>query len=191
MRLLVFLAALSTLAPGQSLRQRPVASPYTVPHLKTLVPPGSADLRALVERYQLDRDVLARFYDVPVAATRHRALRQFFEAWAVALDGLPSDGFGQHGRIDYLLLERCCRSATVFRGSVFSSVSFGVYARCAAVLRSAQRNDGEGTNDRAGRHDVVTQLNSIPVEMARATPAGERLMKNFHSTWQSYGEVNR
>lgn len=106
MRLLVFLAALSTLAPGQSLRQRPVASPYTVPDLKTLVPPGSADLRALVERYQLDRDVLARFYDVPIAATRHRALRQFFEAWAVALDGLPSDGLGQHGRIDYLLMRK-------------------------------------------------------------------------------------
>ncbi|MBL8231198.1 MAG: DUF885 family protein, partial [Bryobacterales bacterium] len=106
MRMLVLLVLCSLTVAGQPLRKRPAAEAYAVPDLKVLMPAGAADLRSLVERYQLDREVLARFYDVEISPAREASLRQFFEAWNTALDRVAFDSLDTHGRVDYVLLRK-------------------------------------------------------------------------------------
>ncbi|MBL8234548.1 MAG: hypothetical protein JNL98_38980, partial [Bryobacterales bacterium] len=39
-------------------------------------------------------------------------------------------------------------------------------------------------------HDAAMQLNSLPVEMVRASLTGQRLQREFRSQWKFYGEVS-
>jgi len=63
----------------------------------------SGDLRDMVERYSSDRTVLEGFYDHPLSLARSRKLKEFFESWKSALEGVRFDGLNQNGKVDYLL----------------------------------------------------------------------------------------
>jgi uncharacterized protein (DUF885 family) len=48
---------------------------------------------------------------------------------------------------------------------------------------------GSGRMTERAFHDAVMQLNSIPVEMVRASLLGLRLARDYRSNWMFYGEV--
>jgi uncharacterized protein (DUF885 family) len=77
---------------------------------KSPVAPGDLDastseMRALIERYAVDRVALGRFYAVETSPTRHARLKQFYTDWLSALAPLNFDSMGQEGKIDYLLFK--------------------------------------------------------------------------------------
>ncbi|MCZ6795197.1 MAG: DUF885 domain-containing protein [Planctomycetota bacterium] len=65
---------------------------------------SESELRPIIERYAVDRAVLARVYDVPMSPARRDRLREFHEEWLRALETLPFDDLSQDGRVDYILL---------------------------------------------------------------------------------------
>ena len=65
---------------------------------------GVSDLRAALERYDEDRDVLLRRYDVPYSPVRRARMRNFYEGWLDELAAMDFDGLNHEGRIDYVLL---------------------------------------------------------------------------------------
>jgi len=77
----------------------------------------------------------------------------------------------------------------------FESDEYGPLYQCAYQLGALQFralhaemvDSGKMTNRQF--HDAVMQLNSIPVEMIRATLRGERLPKEYTTRWKFYEEV--
>ena len=65
---------------------------------------SESELRPIIERYAVDRAVLARVYDVPMSPARRDRLREFHEEWLRALETLAFDDLSQDGRVDYILL---------------------------------------------------------------------------------------
>lgn len=108
------LAALSTgaLASAQNYPNapRPPAASYTPPEWQSLVSPGAADLRLLVERFDSDSNLLARFYNQPGSPVAIAKRRELLQAWAQLLPQLPFDSFGLHAKVDFTLLENHLRS---------------------------------------------------------------------------------
>ena len=77
----------------------------------------------------------------------------------------------------------------------FESDDYGPLYQCAYELGALQFralhaemvDSGKMTNRQF--HDAVLQLNSIPVEMIRASLQGEKLPKSFAAQWKFYAEV--
>jgi hypothetical protein len=101
-RTIATLLASAALLCAQSVR-RPPTTPYQAPDPREILGPVPADLGPLLERYASDLQSLRRFYEVQLSPTTDRVMRQFYEAWRVALGRVTFDSLPQEGRIDYLL----------------------------------------------------------------------------------------
>jgi uncharacterized protein (DUF885 family) len=69
----------------------------------------SADLGALIEQYQADRNALERAYNVPFATRRKDRLEKFYSGWEQTLASLDFAALSRDGRVDYLLLKNQIR----------------------------------------------------------------------------------
>jgi hypothetical protein len=81
MRLLVILAAFRSPCLTQPLRRRSAAQADAVLERNALPPAGSRRLRSVAERYQLGRDVLMRFSEVPASLAGLRPARDYRSSW--------------------------------------------------------------------------------------------------------------
>ena len=66
--------------------------------------PASSELRDLVTRYVLDRQLLNRFYIVSGSRTRREKLAAFYAGWLKELPNIDFDGLSHEGKADYVLL---------------------------------------------------------------------------------------
>ncbi|HSF25486.1 MAG TPA: DUF885 family protein [Blastocatellia bacterium] len=66
---------------------------------------SASEMRALIERYAVDRFALGRFYAVETSPTRQARLRKFYSDWLSVLAPLDFDSMSQEGKIDYLLFK--------------------------------------------------------------------------------------
>ena len=67
-------------------------------------PPATSELRALVDRFSLDRAALGRRYPIDIAPERFDRLRTFYREWQTRLASVAFDGLGVEGRVDHILL---------------------------------------------------------------------------------------
>ena len=65
---------------------------------------AQSDLRAVLVRYDEDRDALVRRYDIPLSPVRRDRLRTFYRGWLGALAELDFDALNHEGQVDYVLL---------------------------------------------------------------------------------------
>lgn len=66
---------------------------------------SQSELRAVIERYTVDRGSLARFYSVDTSSARHARMKQFYTDWLATLSKIDFDALSQDGRIDYILFK--------------------------------------------------------------------------------------
>jgi len=64
-----------------------------------------SEMRAMIERYSVDRFSLGRFFAVETSPARQARLKQFYTDWLAALRPLNFDVMSQEGKIDYLLFK--------------------------------------------------------------------------------------
>ncbi len=95
-------------APGGKAESQGRQSPAT----QAAAIPGSDDLdtsrsemRAMVERFTLDRGGLFRSYPISISATRNSRLRRFYAEWRDRLAKLDFEAMSLEGRVDYLLFK--------------------------------------------------------------------------------------
>ena len=81
----------------------PVKSPPAFP--PNDLDASASEMRAMIERYAVDRFALGRFYAVETSPTRQARLKQFFSDWLAALGPLNFEAMSQEGKIDYLLFK--------------------------------------------------------------------------------------
>jgi uncharacterized protein (DUF885 family) len=72
--------------------------------LKELKTPES-EMRAVIERYNVDRGSLTRSYPVFFSPARQARFKQFYSDWLASLDKLDFDAMSQDGKVDYLLMK--------------------------------------------------------------------------------------
>src|SRR5579871_2381431 len=72
------------------------------PDLRAFRAPAS-EMRAVVERYAIDRATLLQKYPLQMSGARHARMRRFYLAWRDALESLDFETLNQDDRIDYLL----------------------------------------------------------------------------------------
>jgi hypothetical protein len=63
-----------------------------------------SEMRAVIERYTVDRASLTRSYPVSISPARQGRFRQFYSNWLAQIQKLDFDSMGQEGKVDYLLL---------------------------------------------------------------------------------------
>lgn len=66
---------------------------------------SQSELRAVIERYTVDRGSLARFYSVDASSARQARMKQFYTDWLATLSKIDFDALSQDGRIDYILFK--------------------------------------------------------------------------------------
>jgi uncharacterized protein (DUF885 family) len=64
-----------------------------------------SEMRAIIERYTVDRGSLARSYPVLRSSARRNRFRQFYTNWLEAIRKLDFDSLSQTGKVDYLLFK--------------------------------------------------------------------------------------
>lgn len=74
-----------------------------VPNLNTLVQLLPSEMRGVTERFDLDREALLRFYDVPRSRLQLSRLKSFYRAWQCRLEEIAYDSLSVGGRIDWHL----------------------------------------------------------------------------------------
>jgi hypothetical protein len=108
MRLPAILAAaltVASLARAQSARPVPPADSATVPALQALVGPSASEMAVVVDRFDADRDALARRYDASDSPAQRTRFRAFYADWKARLGDIDFAKLGQEGRVDYILLD--------------------------------------------------------------------------------------
>ena len=65
---------------------------------------GTSELRAMIERYDVDLSDLDRVYSLPGSIARHARLERFYSEQLHLVEAVNFDALSQAGRIDYLLL---------------------------------------------------------------------------------------
>jgi hypothetical protein len=63
-----------------------------------------SELRDLVDRFNLDRQSIQRFYTIPASTARRDRLRAFYDAWLATLPRVGFETLSQEGKVDYVLL---------------------------------------------------------------------------------------
>jgi hypothetical protein len=61
-------------------------------------------LRDLVDRFNLDRQSIQRFYTIPGSTARRDRLRAFYDAWLARLPRVGFETLSREGKVDYVLL---------------------------------------------------------------------------------------
>src|SRR5262245_16120316 len=67
-------------------------------------PATTSELRDLVDRFNLDRSAIQRFYTIQGSTTRRERLRTFYDTWLAKLPAVKFDSLSQEGKVDYVLL---------------------------------------------------------------------------------------
>jgi hypothetical protein len=65
---------------------------------------GASELRAMIERYDVDLSDLDRVYSLPGSVARHARLERFYSDQLHLVEAVNFDALSQAGKIDYLLL---------------------------------------------------------------------------------------
>ncbi len=82
-----------------SRRDSKIAEGLTIDDLKT----PESEMRAVIERYAVDRGSLTRSYPVSLSPTRRTRFREFYSDWMGALQKLNFDSMSQADKVDYVL----------------------------------------------------------------------------------------
>src|ERR1700737_1157245 len=64
-----------------------------------------SEMRAVFERYSVDRGSLMRSYPVFFSPARQARFKQFYSDWLASLDKLDFDAMSQDGKVDYVLFK--------------------------------------------------------------------------------------
>jgi uncharacterized protein (DUF885 family) len=64
-----------------------------------------SEMRAVIERYNVDRGSLTRSYPVFFSLARQARFRQFYSDWLASLNKLDFDAMSQDGKVDYVLFK--------------------------------------------------------------------------------------
>jgi uncharacterized protein (DUF885 family) len=105
-----FAIGVLAIAAGAAIRaqQPPDATrTFTSPADYAEVNPARAtpsELRDLVDRFNLDRSAIQRFYTIPGSTTRRERLRAFYDTWLAKLPAVRFDALSQEAKVDYVLL---------------------------------------------------------------------------------------
>jgi hypothetical protein len=70
----------------------------------TLLDIGTSELRAVIERYGVERQDVLRVYSLQGSPIRQAKLEEFYAGQIKLLEGINFDALNQSGRVDYLLL---------------------------------------------------------------------------------------
>jgi hypothetical protein len=99
----ILVAALSAASVASA--QAPARDSSTVPVLQSLVGQPASELAAVVNRFDADREALARRYDAFDSPAQRTRMRAFCTEWKTRLAELEFAKLGEEGRIDYVLLD--------------------------------------------------------------------------------------
>jgi len=75
-----------------------------IPDFADLKTPES-EMRAVIERYNVDRGSLTRSYPVLFSQARQARFTKFYSDWLASLDKLNFDAMSQDGKVDYVLFK--------------------------------------------------------------------------------------
>ncbi|HSE98772.1 MAG TPA: DUF885 family protein [Blastocatellia bacterium] len=64
---------------------------------------SESEMRAMIERYSVDRGSLNRFYTAPLSPARQSRMKKFYTEWLDSLGKVPFDRISQSGQVDYIL----------------------------------------------------------------------------------------
>ena len=64
-----------------------------------------SEMRAVIERYSVDRGSLARSYPVNMSPSRRDRFKKFYSDWLASLQKLDFDSMSQDGKVDYVLFK--------------------------------------------------------------------------------------
>jgi uncharacterized protein (DUF885 family) len=78
---------------------------FSVNSLKAQMPAPSGDLRELIERFESDRQSLARVYNVAISPACQERFKKFDEEWLDTIHKVNFSTLNEDGKIDYLLLQ--------------------------------------------------------------------------------------
>jgi uncharacterized protein (DUF885 family) len=84
--------------------KRTFSSPADYVGDASAAPATTSELRDLVDRFNLDRQAIQRFYTIQGSTTRRERLRTFYDAWLAKLPAVRFDTLSLEGRVDYVLL---------------------------------------------------------------------------------------
>src|SRR6516162_10201765 len=103
----IMLGALTaaSVASAQTSKPDAASDSSTVPALQTLVRQPGSEMAAVVERFDADRDALARRYDAIDSPEQRARMRAFYGGWKARLGEVDFAKLGQEGRVDYVLLD--------------------------------------------------------------------------------------
>jgi hypothetical protein len=145
---------------------------YTAPPADEL---ARGEMRDIVGRYETDLRALRRFWDVSLSEARRETERDFFEAWAAALDEPDFDRFDVDARIDWLLLKNRVgyelRRLELERARQAETASLLPFASEVAALQETRRAlEAIDAADVARRLDAMVQQVEGLEERAEAEP---------------------
>ena len=109
---LVLTGCLSIGAPAQTVLSNPKkvgvergkSDSNEIPDLTEIKTPES-EMRAVIERYSVDRGSLTRSYPVFFSPDRQARFKQFYSDWLASLDKLDFEAMSQDGKVDYVLFK--------------------------------------------------------------------------------------
>ncbi len=97
---------------GQAVRRNTTTSNVETGKTDSSEVPGPEDLkaresemRAVIERYTVDRGSLTRSYPVSASPQRQARFSQFYSDWLASLQKFNFDSMSQDGKVDYLLFK--------------------------------------------------------------------------------------
>jgi uncharacterized protein (DUF885 family) len=76
-----------------------VQAPAQQPDIDT----SHSELRGIIERFNVDREMLQRSYTATLSTDRREAMKQFYGSWRNRIRELNFDGLSQDGKVDYLV----------------------------------------------------------------------------------------
>ncbi|MBO0720377.1 MAG: DUF885 family protein, partial [Blastocatellia bacterium] len=135
-----------------------------------------SEMRAVIERYTVDRGSLTRSYPVEISAARQARFKQFYSDWLALIAKMNFDAMSQDGKVDYLLfknhLEHELLQLEIERKSLAEIVAFVPFAQTVIDLAESRRR--METIDSAR---IAAQLNEMNKQVEAARKAVEASLK--------------
>jgi uncharacterized protein (DUF885 family) len=153
--------------------RRAAAKAAEVFDLGELKSPDS-EMRRMIERYTLDRSILARSHPVLFSESRRARFRQFYTEWSDLLTKLDFDRLSHDDKIDYLLfknhLDYELRQSEIQAGQLAEIEPLVPFAKSIAAMEEARRRM-EPINS-AKTAVFLTELKNRVDETRKAVEAG-------------------